>query len=101
MLDFGTCGGGQWVVVAMAARGRGWSMGCCGGDSQRGWSMGCCGGGSQRKPTSAEIEHECSISALVGDGQWVVMVVGARGGPQPPKMSTNTLFRQLWGVIYR
>ena len=62
MLDFGACGG---------------------------WSMDCRGGGSQRKLTSAEIEHECSISVLVGGGRWVVVAMAARGSLQAPKSSTN------------
>ncbi len=47
------------------------------------------GSGSQRKPTSTEIEHECLISVLVGDGQWIVIVVAARGSLQALKSSMN------------
>jgi len=61
----------------------------------RGLSMGCCRRGSQRKPATAENEHECSISAVVGDCRWVVVVVAARESPQPPKTSTNARFRWL------
>ena len=90
--------------------------------------MGAVGTAARRKPTTAENKRECSILAVVGGVKGggsnssqrkprttenkrecsILSIVGAAatcqpptGSPQPPKMSANTRFWQLWGLVDR
>jgi len=62
-------------------------------------SGGCWGGGSngnQRKPRTAENKRERSISSIMGAA---ATCQPPTGSPQLPKMSANTRFWQLWGLV--
>ena len=108
---------GGWVVSGSSQREPSTTESACTHDS--GGHGGVVGGGGEREPTTAENEHAHSILGVMGGhgcggGQrsspplktldsevvgWLMgaVVMAARESQQPPKMSANARFWQLWG----